>query len=231
MNNILNQWNTVAQKYMKEQEKSEYAESNKRVIFKRFSKLNGENVLDLGCGYGFYTNYFKSIGANVIGIDGSEAMIKLARELYSNCDYLLADITQPLAFADETFDIILCNQVLMDIQNVEAVFSECKRLLKKDGIFYYSIVHPAFYDCHWLEDKNGYKYAKAMEKYIQSYKFLNEFWGETTHFHRPLSYYLNVAADNGLLLVNTDEPTSYNGKIKNSDLPLFFVAEYRKVSF
>lgn len=41
--------------------------------------------------------------------------------------------------------------------------------------------------------------------------------------------YLNVVADNGLLLVNAAEPASYDGKRKNSDLPLFFVAEYRKV--
>lgn len=230
MKNVLNQWNNAAQKYTEEQEKSEYAESNKRVVAKRFPQLNGERVLDLGCGYGFYTNYFKEIGANVIGVDGSEAMIKLAQQAYSNCDYLLADITQPLDFADETFDIIFCNQVLMDIENIEGVFSECRRLLKNNGIFYYSIVHPAFYDCHWIKDEKGYRYAKSIEKYIEPYKFLNEFWGETTHFHRSLSYYLNIAANNGFLLVNTEEPISYDGKTKNKDLPLFFIAEYKKLN-
>lgn len=101
MNEVIKQWDQVAHKYAEDQEKSEYAESNKRVVFERFPRLNGEKVLDLGCGYGFYTNYFREIGANVIGVDGLEAMIKLAQQLYGNCDYVLADITQPLDFDDE----------------------------------------------------------------------------------------------------------------------------------
>ena len=95
---------------------------------------------------------------------------------------------------------------------------------------YYAIVHPAFYDGHWLVDANGYRYAKAMDKYIKTYQFKNEFWGETEHFHRPLSDYLNVAAKNGFVLKQTCEPISYDGITKNSDLPLFFFAEYIKAN-
>ena len=53
--------------------------------------------------------------------------------------------------------------------------------------------------------------------------------GKTTHFHRPLSYYLNVACDVGLILVHVEEPITYDGKSKNKDLPLFFFAEYKKM--
>ena len=88
--------------------------------------------------------------------------------------------------------------------------------------------HAAFYDGHWLKDSNGYMYAKSVEKYIGSYQFSNEFWGETKHFHRPLSYYLNVAAKYGFVLKQAYEPVSYDGKSKNNDLPLFFFAEYVK---
>lgn len=35
-------------------------------VKERSFQINGEKVLDLGCGYGFYTDYFMSIGANVI---------------------------------------------------------------------------------------------------------------------------------------------------------------------
>lgn len=200
-----------------------------RIVMERFPRLNGEKVLDLGCGYGLYTNYFKSIGGEATGIDGSEAMINEAHRLYPDCTFFISDITKTLDFADETFDIIFSNQVLMDIENIETVFSECHRILKTGGIFYYSIVHPAFYDGDWLENEKGYKYAKQIKKYIKHYSFLSEFWGETTHFHRPLSYYLNTAANNGLFLVNANEPISYDEKVKNSDLPLFFSAEYRKI--
>ena len=228
MKDIINQWNHAALKYMEDQECSEYAQGNKNVVKTRFEHLNGEKLLDLGCGYGYYTNYFRSIGAEAIGIDGSEKMIEIARKRYPLTEFSVVDITMPFPFGDNQFDLVFSNQVLMDVENIDFVFSECKRVLKTGGIFYYSIVHPAFYDCHWLKDTNGYRYAKVIEKYIKPYQFSNQFWGETEHFHRSLSYYLNLAAQNGLVLQHTAEPVSYDGKNKNSDLPLFFFAEYRK---
>ena len=228
MNDIINQWNNAASKYAEAQEGSEYAESNKRVVKSRFEYMNGERLLDLGCGYGFYTDYFRSIGAEAVGVDGSEKMIETAQERYPLSEFFTADITKPLPFENERFDIVFSNQVLMDVEDVDFVFAECNRVLKKSGLLYYSIVHPAFYDSRWVEDESGYLYAKQTERYIEPYSFTNRFWGETEHFHRPLSYYLNAAAKYGFVLKQADEPVTYNGKVKNSDLPLFFFAEYEK---
>lgn len=228
MNDTISQWNSAAEKYTEDQENSEYVESNKKIVMNRFNHFNGEKILDLGCGYGFFTDYFRSIGANAVGIDGSEKMIEIAKERYPMADFSVMDITKPMDFENGSFDIVFSNQVFMDIENIDFVFSECGRLLKIGGILYYSIVHPAFYDGHWLKDENGYGYAKAIETYIEPYQFTNEFWGETNHFHRPLSYYLNIAAKNGFMLKEVIEPVSYDGKNKNSDLPLFFFAEYKK---
>lgn len=228
MKDIINQWNSAAAKYAEDQECSEFAESNKSIVKARFQRFCGEKVLDLGCGYGFYTDYFRRIGANATGIDGSEKMIEIAKKYYPDTEFYVMDITTPLNFENDHFDLVFSNQVMMDIENVDLVFSQCKRILKTGGTFYYSIVHPAFYDCHWQEDKNGYRYAKVMDKYIMPYQLTNEFWGETVHFHRPLSYYLNAAARNGFALKETCEPVSYDGINKNSDLPLFFFAEYIK---
>lgn len=229
MNDTITQWNSAAKKYTEDQENSEYVEGNKKIVMNRFKRFNGEKILDLGCGYGFFTDYFRSIGANAVGIDGSEKMIEIAKERYPMTDFSVMDITKPLDFENDSFDMVFSNQVFMDVENIDFVFSECNRLLKTGGILYYSIVHPAFYDCHWLKDENGYRYAKAIEKYIEPYQFKNEFWGETNHFHRPLSYYLNIAVKNGFILKEVVEPVSYDGKNKNSDLPLFFFAEYTKL--
>lgn len=45
----------------------------------------------------------------------------------------------------------------------------------KDDIFYYSIVHPAFYDSEWIEDETHFKYAKIISNYIKPYQFKNTF--------------------------------------------------------
>ena len=228
MKDIINQWDNAAAKYVEDQEHSDFAESNKIIVKGRFERLNGEKLLDIGCGYGFYTDYFRSIGAEAIGVDGSEKMIAAAKERYPLTDFLVTDITKPLPFENERFDIVFSNQVFMDIENVDFVFAECRRVLKTGGLLYYSIVHPAFYDGKWVENESGYMYAKQTEKYIEPYRFINRFWGETQHFHRPLSHYLNWAAKYGFVLKRAEEPVSYDGKVKNSDLPLFFFAEYEK---
>ena len=54
---IIQQWNQAAQSFTDGQECSSFAESNKTFVKQRFRKLNGEKVLDLGCGYGWYSDY------------------------------------------------------------------------------------------------------------------------------------------------------------------------------
>lgn len=227
MQDVIQQWDNAAAAFSEDQERSEFADSNKSVIEERFRRLNGERVLDLGCGYGWYTDFFTRNGADAVGVDGSEKMIAIAQERYPNLDFTLANIEKSLPFADGCFDIVFSNQVLMDIENTERVISECARILKENGVFYFGIVHPCFYDCKWLKDEKGYRYAKAMERYISSYRLTNEFWG-TAHFHRPLSFYLNSVAKHGLTLKEVCELVSYDGVTKNNDLPLFFFAEFYK---
>lgn len=160
MENVLEQWNSAAEKYTEDQEASIYSESNKETVKNRFQNLTGLKVLDLGCGYGVYTDYFQSIGADVIGVDGSEKMLKIAEKRYPHCTFELCDISKKFPFENKSFDLVFCNQVLMDIEDIETVFSECYRVLKQNGIFYYSIVHPVFYDSVWLENENGFKYVQ-----------------------------------------------------------------------
>lgn len=142
MKDIINQWNHAASKYTEDQERSDLVKSNKEAVMSRFTHFSGEKILDMGCGYGLYTDYFRSIGADVMGIDGSEQMIRIAQKRYPLTSFSIMDITTPLSFQNDQFDIVFSNQVLMDIE---------------------------------LEDENGYKYAKAMDKYIKPYQFTNLF--------------------------------------------------------
>ena len=226
---IIKQWNNAAENFAKEQERSVFADANKKIIKERFREFNGEKILDLGCGYGYYTEYFQSIGGIATGIDGSKAMIDIAKKNYPKCDFMVLDITKTLPFEDNSFDIIFCNQVLMDIENAESVFYECFRILKPGGILYYSITHPSFFNGEWKKNEEDSATGKFINSYLTPKVVTNSFWGETKHFHRPLSYYLNAAADAGLSIIHTEEPKVYDGINKNDDLPLFFFAEYKKL--
>ena len=228
MNRIIDQWERAAERFTADQERSEYAAINMAFVKRRFQGLHGKTILDLGCGYGYYTHYFDEAGAHAIGVDGAEAMIQIARKRYPGSAFSIVDLSGPLPFQDASFDLVFCNQVLMDIENMEEVLRECHRVLMPGGTFWFSIVHPALYNGEWLIDENGYHRAKAMSRYLTEYVSHNHFWGKTTHFHRPISAYLNAVAGAGFAFVHADEPIAYDGALKNSDLPLFFFAEYEK---
>ncbi len=227
-NKTIDKWNKAAEIYTAAQEESEYVSINKYIAAKRFQNLQGKRVLDLGCGYGWYTDFFSSAGAEAIGCDGSEKMIELAKERYPDSCFECADIERALPYANDSFDLVFCNQVLMDIKNFEYLFEEAFRISKKEGLFYFSIVHPAFYDCRWIKDENGFQNAKVMTRYLSEYSFDNEFWGKTTHYHRTISKYINTAIEKGFRLVRLEEPVSYDGITKSREFPLFLFAEFVK---
>lgn len=69
-----------------------------------------ELILDLGCGTGQLTNKIRKSGANVIGIDASEKMIKAAKENYLKIDFYVKEASD-FQF-DKPFDAIFSNAVL-----------------------------------------------------------------------------------------------------------------------
>lgn len=86
-----------------------------------------DNVLDISCGEGYYTDYFRrQTGASVSGFDISKEMIKLAAKKYKETFFFVANIAR-IPLADECIDkaVQIC-----------APFSEKEftRILKKDGI-------------------------------------------------------------------------------------------------
>ena len=226
---ILDLWDKAAEKYALEQEASPFAELNKQIVENRFHDFTGKRVLDLGCGYGGYTEMFRKSGNRATGCDGSEKMIEIAKEKYPDCNFLIADIEKKLPFADKSFDLILCNQVLMDIKDFASTIAECSRLTVTGGILYIGIVHPAFYDSIWKKDASGFYSEKRMRKYLSNYTLVNTFWGNTTHYHRTISEYVNKMIENGFQLKHMKEPESYDGISKSKEFPLFLFLEFEKI--
>ena len=135
VNPVIEQWDAAAQAYEQMQETDHFALGNRAVVRKRFSDASGLCVLDLGCGGGWYTDCFSSIGAACVGVDGPAKMIEMASARYPYREFVMSDITHPLPFADNSFDLIFCNQALMDIDPLEPVFAEVRRVSEDGRMF------------------------------------------------------------------------------------------------
>jgi trans-aconitate methyltransferase len=94
---------------------------------------HGETILDLGCGTGDLTYQISQRGANVIGVDNSEAMIASAREKYPDITFILADARH--LNLDFKCDAVFSNAVLHWIKQPIDVLQSVWNILLPHGRF------------------------------------------------------------------------------------------------
>lgn len=113
--------------------------------FRREIKKRGGrdfNVLDIGCGRGYIDfklkgSVSKDYNLQVIGIDSYKPAIDFAntRKKYlhrDDCDFELMDASN-LRFENDSFDIVMCLELLEHIKEPQIVIKEMYRVLKKGG--------------------------------------------------------------------------------------------------
>ncbi|OJJ08382.1 hypothetical protein ASPVEDRAFT_395310 [Aspergillus versicolor CBS 583.65] len=112
--------------------------------------LQGHRVLDLGCGYGWFTRWARDSGAHVKGVDISEKMISRARESEANSNsstgeikYEVADI-ESITFKGERegYDLVYSSLTLHYIEDLSRLYREIHTALRKGGKFVFSVEHP-----------------------------------------------------------------------------------------
>jgi ubiquinone/menaquinone biosynthesis C-methylase UbiE len=95
------------------------------------------SVLDVGCGSGRLAAELAARGASVTGIDASEGRLSEARERPeregADARFLLADMTDPLPFADGKFDAVVSRLSLMIAPDPVAVLREVARVVAPGG--------------------------------------------------------------------------------------------------
>ena len=105
-------------------------------------------MLDVGCGEGRHIFGVMQHYPNMkcIGIDPHDDSLKKAEEGYeyfqsisnAGAEFMEAS-AYSLPFPDETFDLVVCSEVLEHLHNYMDAVDEIKRVLKKGGKFYASV--------------------------------------------------------------------------------------------
>lgn len=91
-----------------------------------------KQLLDVGCGEGFITAKIKETFPflNITGIDIEKEYIKYASEHFKNIKFIKDDIFKS-NISDESFDIVICNQVLEHLNNYEEALDVIIKKSKK----------------------------------------------------------------------------------------------------
>jgi SAM-dependent methyltransferase len=86
-------------------------------------------LLDIGCGRGDFAEAFEAEGLTVDGVD------REATEGFpSGVHFTRADLTQPLPYPDNTFDVVFSKSVVEHMLDPERFVRENLRVLKQEGL-------------------------------------------------------------------------------------------------
>lgn len=122
-------------------------------IIQKLGPKNGEKILDLGCGDGFYLYLLSNLGIklNLFGADFDINALNSAKKNINSKNFKLikADIMEKLPFKDDFFDGIVMSEVLEHLPDDIKCMKEVRRILKKGGRVVLSVPninYPLFWD-------------------------------------------------------------------------------------
>ena len=112
---------------------------NKYMPHEWLGDIKGKKVLGLASGGAQQMPILAALGAKCTVLDYSQSQLdselKMAKQEGYEIDIIKADMSKPLPFEDESFDLIINPVSMCYIQDVLSVFKECYRILKKGGRF------------------------------------------------------------------------------------------------
>lgn len=186
----------------------------------------GENVLDIACGNGHFSRRLAELGANVVASDFSPKLIELAKgrttEHADRIAYHVVDATdeaQLMGLAGEDqrqFDAGVCINAIMDMPAIEPLFRAVAKLIKPEGRFVFTVMHPCFNGLAISMSPELPDYAQQPTYSVKISKYLS--WNVTKglaissqpleqfYWHRPLHVLLNSAFKSGLVMDGIEEP-------------------------
>ncbi len=189
-------------------------------------KVAGAQVLDLACGNGALSRTLARSGAHVVGADMAPTFVARARQREAQAPlgiaYHVADAADLSAFADASFELVVCNMGIQDMPDatVQAAFQEVSRLLEPSGRFVASLEHPCFEGIEtaaWVVEKLGRTTTvwRKVSRYRELYeirphwRISPEHFLYTTSYHRPLAWYFRAFRAAGLAVtaLEENEPT------------------------
>jgi len=222
-------------------------------VLRMVGRVQGRRILDLACGNGYLTRRWARAGAaSSVGLDLSRKTIACARRREraapTGAEFVQGSATAMTKFADRSFDLVVANMALMDIEDAAGVVREVARVLAPEGRFIFSICHPCFdldersgWVVERVREANGYWHDVVWRK-VRGYRteVPSEVpWdmgtgetGWTTSYHRTLGTYSRYLHDAGLVIRRLEEPAPLPEAVRKSpqgpymlEVPLHLVIE------
>ena len=172
--------------------------------------LSGRNVLDLGCGFGWFCRWACQQGAaHVSGIDVSEKMLARGRAATADprITYIRADL-EHLELQAEAFDVVYSSLALHYVKRLNGLMSQIYRSLIPDGDLVFSVEHPLFTapsQPNWSLDAAGHKIWPVDGYLNEGPRSTNWLAKGVIKQHRTVATYINMLILLGFSISHVEE--------------------------
>lgn len=216
-------WNAIGASWVSHADKNDYRNFFLMPrMLEMLGDVSGRRILDLGCGEGGYSRQLKQRGANIIGVDGSDTLIRIARERAAaeklDIQFVCANANALDAIADDSCDLVVAAMSLMDVEDYPGALREVRRVLCNGGSLLMSITHPCFSSrtAEWERHPDDrrqllfFKIDRYFEREAWQEKVTEDFSAPVLRRHRPLQDYVQGLLREGFLLrdFSEAEPTA-----------------------
>lgn len=215
-------WDRVVDRWSKGY--TEFGDVNRRYVIDPallgiLGRVNEMRILDAGCGNGYLCRLLSKKGARMTGVDVSRRSIEIAeaheRKEPMNIEYHAGSICNLSMFDDGTFDAVVSNLVLQDLQNIDEAMKELHRILRPEGKLAFSLMHPCFnspvrgwvrepVDSDRKEDWLFWKVDRYFDRVAEEWRYYD--LPPVYSFHRTLSDYVRVLNEAGFTITDLEEP-------------------------
>lgn len=158
-------------------------QENHDALLAYINLLDGDKVLDVGCGTGEFTRYIaEGLKNHFTGVDLEERFISVAQSFNSkNIEYICAD-AMDLPFDNDSFDVVLSHTFFTGVKNPKKAMDEMKRVCRKDGKIIsvtadsFSAIpnSPGYYpkDYGWVDEFKNLKHELDLLYLVEASKYI-----------------------------------------------------------
>jgi SAM-dependent methyltransferase len=166
-------------------------------------------VLDVGCGEGQLARRAAALGAEVVGLDPAVAQLAVATARAGGPHYALG-LAEHLPYRSNSVDAVVMCLVIEHLDPFEPAVREMARVLQPGGVCLLLLNHPLLQTpgSGWIDDQILEEQYWRVGPYLRPDSTVEEVApGVRLPFmHRPLSRYVHVMGEEGLLIEDMDEP-------------------------
>ena len=203
----------------------------KAVPHEWIGQLKGQNVLGLASGGGQQMPIFAALGAKCTVLDYSQKQLDSEKMVAEREGYdisiIRGDMTQPLPFADNEFDLIFHPVANCYVKDVKSIWKECYRVLKKGGILLSGVDHYINYiiDDNEREIINSLPFDPLVN---ETHRRQLEKDDSGMQFSHSLEEQINGQLEAGFTLLSLYEDTNGEGRLHELNIPTFLAMRSKK---